>query len=141
MKAQTNISGAPGEAVGRKTQVTRAEGNGWVLLHSPSWEVHVWGLKGSQQQVLRVGLGVWVLLKSLWGLPSSEMDSAKARYIYCLPKFWRVEAGSPATLSSSTMPFHVSRMHPPPSHPVVIFFSFLTFHFLCAAPRPATALI
>lgn len=90
----------------------------------------MWGLKGSQQQVLRVGLGVWVLLKSLWGLPSSEMDSAKARY--CLPKFWRVEAGSPATLSSSTMPFHVSRMHPSPPQPVVIFFFFFTFHFLCA---------
>lgn len=79
----------------------------------------MWGLNGSQQQVLRVGLGVWkipsaaVFLKSLWGLPSSKMDSAKAR---ChLLKFWLVEAGSPATLSSSAMPFHVSRMHSP--HP------------------------
>lgn len=104
----------------------------------------MWGLNGSQQQVLRVGLGVWkipsaaVFLKSLWGLPSSKMDSAKAR---ChLLKFWLVEAGSPAALSSSAMPFHVSRMRFPPP-PLWVSFFFLTFHFLRATPCPATSLI
>lgn len=102
--------------MGGRTQVTQTEGNVWVL-HAQSWEVCLWGLKGIQPQVLRVGLGVWktpsvaVVLKSLWGLPASKMDSAMARR--CLLKCWLVEAGSPATLSSSAMSFHASRMHSP----------------------------
>lgn len=89
------------------------------------------GLKGGQPQVLRIGLGVWktpsvaVLLKSLWGLPSSKMDSAMGRR--CLLKFWLVEAGSPATLSSSAMSFHASQMHAPT--PLWVFFFLFNFPF------------
>lgn len=100
----------PEEAVGGRTQVTQTEGNVWIL-HAQSWEVCLWGLKGIQPQVLRVGLGVWktpsvaVVLKSLWGLPASKMDSAMG---------WLVEAGSPATLSSSAVFPRLSNASPSP---------------------------
>lgn len=49
----------------------------------------MWALKGSQQQVLRAGLGIWkipsvaVPLLSLWVLSSLKTESAKLGIVLC----------------------------------------------------------